>query len=152
MKAYQIGRVIIGQIHANDDEPVRLYYRKLPANQNGSIYIAHEILGGDDIYYEIIGSRSNSASNPVDGIPLNEKFSYEISVEGHTLIVTITKVDGTTHSTQVDMSASGYDQGGQYMYFKAGVYNQNNSGDRHDFAEATFYQISNSHQGYNSGG
>lgn len=147
-ESYQIGRVIIGQIHANDDEPVRLYYRKLPNNENGAVYIAHELLGGDDTYYELIGSRSSSASNPVNGIPLNEKFSYQIDVTGNLLEVTITKADGSRYAQQVDMSASGYDEGGQYMYFKAGVYNQNNSGDQHDYVQATFYQITNSHQGY----
>lgn len=147
-EAYQVGRVIIGQIHANDDEPVRLYYRKLPQNTHGSIYIAHEILGGDDIYYELIGSRSNTASNPEQGISLNEQFSYSITVEGNQLTVRITKADGRAFSQIIDMSASGYDQGGQYMYFKAGVYNQNNSGDPHDYVQATFYQIANSHTGY----
>jgi poly(beta-D-mannuronate) lyase len=145
---YQIGRVIIGQIHANDDEPVRLYYRKLPNNSNGAIYIAHEELGGDDVYYEIIGSRSNSADNPTNGIPLNEKFSYSITVAGHALTVTITKADGSEFVQTVDMTQSGYDVGSQYMYFKAGVYNQNNSGDAHDYVQATFYQIDNSHSGY----
>jgi len=145
---YQIGRVIIGQIHANDDEPVRLYYRKLPNNSLASVYIAHEILGGDDIYYELIGSRSNNASNPEQGIALNEPFSYQIEVLGNDLTVTIVKADGTEFNQQVDMSNSGYNQGGQYMYFKAGVYNQNNSGDPHDYVQATFYQIDNSHTGY----
>lgn len=144
---YQIGRVIIGQIHANDDEPVRLYYRKLPGNVNGSIYIAHEIEGGDDIYYELIGSRANDASNPTNGIPLNEKFKYSIIVEGNTLTVNITKSDGQLISQVVDMTNSGYDAGGQYQYFKAGVYNQNNSGDQHDYVKATFYKIDNTHQG-----
>lgn len=145
---YQIGRVIIGQIHANDDEPARLYYRKLPNNVNGSIYLAHELLDGDDTYYELIGSRDNDASNPEHGIPLGEKFSYSIDVQGNQLTVTIVKSDGTTYSQVIDMSSSGYDTGGQYMYFKAGVYNQNNSGDTHDYVRATFYKIENSHTGY----
>ena len=38
----QIGRVVIGQIHAKNDEPIRLYYRKLPGNKNGSIYFVHD--------------------------------------------------------------------------------------------------------------
>ena len=147
-ESYQIGRVIIGQIHANDDEPARLYYRKLPGNENGAIYLAHEVLGGDDIYYEIIGSRSNSASNPADGIPLNEKFTYAIIVNGHNLTITVTKSDGSEFTETIDMTNSGYDEGDQYMYFKAGVYNQNNSGDQHDYVQATFYQINNSHTGY----
>lgn len=142
---YQIGRVIIGQIHANDDEPVRLYYRKLPDNDKGSVYIAHEYLDGDDNYFELIGSRDNNANNPSNGISLGEKFSYQIKVEGNELIVTITKDNGEVFSQNVDMSSSGYDKGDQYMYFKAGVYNQNNSGDLHDYVQATFYKIENIH-------
>ena len=144
----QVGRVIIGQIHANDDEPVRLYYRKLPANELGSIYFAHEPLGRDDVYYEMIGSRSRSAPNPVDGIALNERFDYQITVVGNTLTVTISRVGKPDITQVVDMSGSGYDQGGQYMYFKAGVYNQNNTGDDDDYVQATFYSIKNSHRGY----
>lgn len=145
---YQIGRVIIGQIHANDDEPVRLYYRKLPMNDKGSIYIAHEYLDGDDHYYEIIGSRDNDAEEPANGIALGEKFDYTIDVVGNELTVTINKSNGETYSQKVDMTHSGYDIGGQYMYFKAGVYNQNNSGDMHDYVQATFYKINNSHVNY----
>ena len=144
----QIGRVIVGQIHANDDEPLRLYYRKLPGNSKGSIYIAHEIKDGDDTWYEMIGSRSSSASNPEDGIALDEKFSYEIKVEGNTLTVTIAR-DGKDDVVEVvDMSESGYDSSDQYQYFKAGVYNQNNTGDDSDYVQATFYALENSHTGY----
>ncbi len=32
-----------------------------------------------------------------------------------------------------------------YMYFKAGVYNQNNTGDPEDYAQATFYELAASH-------
>ena len=149
-EAYQIGRVIIGQIHANDDEPARLYYRKLPGNSKGGIYLAHETLGGNDSYYDIIGSRTNTASNPADGIELNEKFSYSITVSGHKLTMKVIKADGKAFEQVVDMTTSGYDQGNQYMYFKAGVYNQNNSGDDHDFVRATFYRIDNSHSGYSN--
>ena len=39
----RVGRVIIGQIHADDDEPLRLYYRKLPTNDKGSVYFVHEL-------------------------------------------------------------------------------------------------------------
>jgi hypothetical protein len=87
---HQIGRLVIGQLHANDDELIRLYYRKLPGNNRGSIYFAHEsrVEGSDKVYVEMIGSKSNSASNPnpnpnpSDGIALHEKFSYRINVTG----------------------------------------------------------------------
>lgn len=49
----QRGRVIVAQIHANNDEPVRLYYRKLPGNTKGSIYIAHEPNGEDDDFAQV---------------------------------------------------------------------------------------------------
>ncbi len=144
----QVGRVIIGQIHANDDEPVRLYYRKLPGNSKGSIYIAHEeeaTVSGTDFYFNIIGSRNDGAADPPDGIALDEEFSYEIDVVGNTLTVTIRR-SGKPDATQVvDMSSSGYDAGGQYMYFKAGVYNQNNTGDATDYVQATFYALEHTH-------
>ncbi|WP_236250514.1 polysaccharide lyase family 7 protein [Microbulbifer sp. ALW1] len=141
----QVGRVIVGQIHANNDEPLRLYYRKLPGNSKGSIYMAHEPNGGSDSWYDLIGSRSSSASNPTDGIALNEKFSYEIKVVGNTLTVTISR-DGMADVVQVvDMSNSGYDAADQYQYFKAGVYNQNNTGSGSDYVQATFYALEQSH-------
>mgnify|MGYP003388335601 CR=1 FL=1 len=148
-EVYQIGRVIIGQIHANDDEPIRLYYRKLPNNEKGAIYFAHEVLGGDDIYVEMIGTRSNSASNPADGIALDERFSYQIEVIGNMLNVTIARDGKSDVEESYDMSASNYQSGGQYMYFKAGVYNQNNTGLSSDYVQATFYKIENTHTGYN---
>lgn len=146
---HQVGRFIIGQIHANDDEPIRLYYRKLPNHSKGSIYFAHENrIEGSDIFYNMIGDRSGAAEDPVDGIALGEIFSYEINVEGNMMVVSI-KRDGKDDVVEmVDMSDSGYDVGGQYMYFKAGAYNQNNSGDPDDYVQATFYQLEKTHDNY----
>ncbi|SFW23813.1 polysaccharide lyase family 7 protein [Cellulophaga fucicola] len=141
----QVGRVIIGQIHANDDEPLRIYYRKLPHNTLGSIYIAHEENAADETFYDLIGSRSKSATNPEDGIALDEKFSYTVKVTGNSMWVTINR-DGKDAIEQfVDMTNSGYDVGGQYMYFKAGVYNQNNTGTATDYVQATFYSLESGH-------
>ena len=101
------GRVIIGQIHASDNEPCRLYYRKLPQNELGVIYFAIDPNIGSEQWFEMIGSRSSSASNPTDGIALGERFSYEIKVVGNTLTVTI-KRDGKDDVVQVaDMSGNG---------------------------------------------
>lgn len=151
---YQIGRLVIGQIHANDDEPIRLYYRKLPSNALGSVYFAHESRvkdsDGDNIetYVELIGSRSNSASNPTDGIALNEKFSYHINVNVNLLTVTISRDGKADISAHYDMSESRYGEDNQYHYFKVGVYHLNNSSSPEEFAQATFYEIKNSHTGY----
>lgn len=142
-----IGRLIIGQIHANDDEPIRLYYRKLKENALGSIYFAHEPTDGNgsEQWHEMIGSRSNSASNPSDGIALNEKFSYAIKVVGDMLTVTISREGKEDVVKTVDMENSGFNVSGQYMYFKAGVYQANKSGDATDYAQVTFYALEKTH-------
>lgn len=142
-----IGRVVIGQIHANNDEPIRIYYRKLKNNALGAIYFAHEPTDGNgsEQWYEMIGTRSNSASNPTDGIALNEKFSYTIKVVGDSLTVTIVREGKSDVVKTINMASSGFNVGGQYMYFKAGVYHLNNSGDSDDFVQATFYALEKSH-------
>ena len=145
------GRIVVGQIHAKNDEPIRLYYRKLPGNTNGAIYAAHEINGGPDIYYEIIGDRGHNAPNPPAGIALDELWSYEILAIGNQLTVTIRSGDltGPVIGTQIiDMSLSGYDVADDYVYFKAGLYNQNNTEDGglgSDFAQVTFYALEVDH-------
>lgn len=149
---YQIGRVIIGQIHANDDEPIRLYYRKLPNNSKGAIYFAHEPRTGSEAYVEMIGSRNNTTSNPADGIALDEKFSYTINATDALLTVTITREGKPDVVATYDMTGSQYEDPEQYLYFKVGVYHVNNtsdpSSDTGQFAQATFYEIRNSHDGY----
>ncbi|CAH0525354.1 Alginate lyase [Vibrio hippocampi] len=153
-KNWQQGRVIIGQIHANKDEPIRLYYRKLPNHEKGSIYFAHEPRKdfGKEQWYDMIGNslpnywnQDATPAEPEDGIKLNEKFSYRIDVKGNTLTVTIMRPGKRDLVQAVDMSESGYDQGGQYMYFKAGVYNQNKTGEPNDYVQATFYDLSVTH-------
>ena len=142
-----VGRLIIGQIHANNDEPIRVYYRKLKENTLGSIYFAHEPTDGNgsEQWYDIIGSRSNSTSNPSDGIALDEKFSYTIKVVGNSLTLTIHRDGKDDVAKTISMANSGFNAGGQYMYFKAGIYHVNNSGNADDFAQATFYALEKSH-------
>lgn len=144
----KVGRVIVGQIHAIDDEPIRLYYRKLPQNDKGTIYFAHEINGADDEWHNIIGTRSHTASSIEDGIALGELFSYKITVVVDQLYVTIIREGKPNITKHVDMSDSGYHYSNQYMYFKAGVYNQNNTGAQNDYVQATFYHLHNTHNGY----
>jgi uncharacterized protein YjdB len=136
---FKIGRVIIGQIHASDDEPCRLYYRKLPGNTKGSIYFAHEPTTSAEQWYDMIGSSSDNAPDPVDGIALGEVFSYEIKAINNTLTVTIMR-DGQDDVVQeVDMTDSGFAD--DWMYFKAGNYNQNNAGDPDEYAQVSFFAL-----------
>jgi len=141
----QVGRVVFAQIHASKDEPIRFYYRKLPGNEKGSIYFAHEPLGEKDIYVEMVGSRSSKADNPKNGVALGEKFSYEIDVFGNGMMVKLFREGEKTITKAVNMSESGYDQGGQYMYFKAGAYIQDNTGEPDDYAEVVYYDLENTH-------
>ncbi|OUD08420.1 hypothetical protein BVC71_12990 [Marivivens niveibacter] len=152
----QIGRVIIGQIHAKDDEPIRLYYRKLPQNKFGSIYFAHEPATGPEQWVEIIGSRANWAPNPDDGIALDEVFSYEIKVDGLAegdaiipmLYVKIIRDDGSVvESEPFDMRNSGFSVADEFMFFKAGAYSQNNSSPdpARDFDRVTFFALDYEH-------
>ena len=150
----QVGRVIIGQIHAEDDEPLRLYYRKLPGNTRGGIYAVHEIRGGDDINIDIIGSLADDAADPLEnGIAPGELFSYEVTNVGATIEIIIRKGDSDGEiigQTVIDMDniipgGTGYDVLNEWMYFKAGAYSQNNTGNGNDFDQIRFYRLVNTH-------
>lgn len=158
------GRVIVGQIHADDDEPIRLYYKKFPNNDRGYLYFAHEIKNGDDIWKMVVGPRYTNednqpifTANPEQGIALGELFSYEINQQGQRIDVVIRRGDlsGPIIGHQyVDMikENSGYDVPEEWNYFKAGAYSQNNTGNSgnasgvgSDFDSVTFYYLSNTH-------
>ncbi|MDC0497367.1 polysaccharide lyase family 7 protein [bacterium] len=145
---WQQGRVIVGQIHANDDEPVKLYYRKFPNHELGSVFITHEPRDGDDVAYPLLGTnvpdyytQDGEVVEPIDGIKLGEKWSYQIKVIGNELTVTVRRIGKPEVVQVVDMSESRYDTGGQYMYFKAGAYNQNKTGALDERTTATFYDL-----------
>ncbi|WP_025739807.1 polysaccharide lyase family 7 protein [Aquimarina pacifica] len=145
------GRVVIGQIHASKDEPCRLYYHKPSKNSKGAIYFAHEPSSGSEKWYNIIGNLienkdgdyDDDMPNPSNGIGLDEQFSYKIEVSGTMLYITITKEDNSTYTGEYNMSSSGFED--DWMYFKAGVYSQNKTGNDDDYDEATFYNLSITH-------
>ncbi len=153
----QVGRVIIGQIHAESDEPIRLYYRKYPENERGFVYFAHEIRNSDDIYFPVLGPINSDLddapsddANPENGIALDEIFSYEIIQRDARIDVILRRGDETgpiIGHNYVDMreQSSGYDVPQEWMYFKAGAYSQNNTGDGTDFDRVTFYRLEKSH-------
>lgn len=156
-KVAKVGRIVIGQIHAQNNEPIRLYYHKLPGNSKGAIYFAHEASkasGGAETWYNLLGAMVssegglNETADPSDGIALDEHFSYEIDVVGDSLTVIISQNGAELAKQIVDMADSGYDVSDNYMYFKAGIYLQDNTSDDDDYAQATFYQLVNKHQNY----
>ena len=143
------GRTIVGQIHASDDEPLRLYYRQVPGDRHGCIYAVHEIRDGDDIHFPLIGDGQN-CNNPSNGIELDELWSYEIINDDEDIIVRIRRGDDNgpvIAQTTIDLDQldSGYDRSDEWFYFKAGAYTQNNTGDGDDGDIITFYRLEASH-------
>jgi hypothetical protein len=134
----KVGRVIVGQIHGVDHEPVRLYFHKKPGEAKGRMYIASESASGSTFWSTDIVSNKNG-----DGIALGELFTYQISLEGTRLQVDILRNRGEIVNTYIKMIDANY--AGENLYFKAGVYNQNNTGLTSDYAQATFYSLTHTH-------
>lgn len=150
----QQGRIVIGQIHASDNEPCRLYYKKMDGDTKGAIYFLHEDSNGNETAINMIGNYAKTgadtagdytgASQPSDGIPLGEVFSYKIEVIGTMLYVDIYRDGAADVSEEYNMSGSGY--ANDWMYFKAGLYSQNKSvSSSTDYEQVTFYALSNTH-------
>ncbi|AWV97048.1 polysaccharide lyase family 7 protein [Arcticibacterium luteifluviistationis] len=89
--------VVVGQIHSdegNENEPLKIFYKKFPGHTKGSIFWNYEIntkgdnskrwdystaVWGNDM--SVIGSSPTSyPEEPKDGIELGEEFSYEVNV------------------------------------------------------------------------
>ncbi len=105
---------VVGQIHSgegHENEPIKIFYKKFPDHQKGSVFWNYEIntLGDNsnrwDYSYPVWGydmsqvgpSREVSPLEPEDGIELGEEFSYEINVYQGIMYVTFTS-DG--HETK----------------------------------------------------
>ena len=89
-------------------------------------------------------------ANPENGFALDEIFSYEIKQQDARIDVIVRRGDSAgpiIGHNYVDMRQqnSGYDVPEEWMYFKAGAYSQNNTGNGTDFDELTFYELEASH-------
>jgi hypothetical protein len=134
----KVGRIIIGQIHGETHEPVRLYFHKKPGEAKGRIYVAMEDTGGSTFWSSDIVSNRDGG-----GIALGELFTYQIKLEGTRLQVDILRKKGTVVDTFIRDVDPNYRF--ENLYFKAGVYNQNNTGHASDYAQATFYTLAHTH-------
>ena len=90
--------VVVGQIHSgegHENEPLKIFYKKFPGQDKGSVFWNYEInTEGDDNSgrwdfstavwghdMSVIGTGKNDyPAEPVDGIELGEEFSYEVNV------------------------------------------------------------------------
>ncbi len=155
--------VVVGQIHADKDqgiinkgkgfgwgnEPIKIYYKKWPDHETGSVFWTYERnLEKDnpdrrDIAYPVWGNTWENPDDPgSDGIALGELFNYNINVHDNIMYLTFRTADpARTVKYQVDLSNNvdangkidekdhpkGYS--GDAMYFKAGAYNQCSTND-----------------------
>lgn len=106
--------VVVGQIHSdegNENEPIKIYYKKFPGHSKGSVFWNYEInTDGDNSErwdyatavwgdgWSVVGSTADSyPEEPTEGIELEEEFSYEINVYEGIMYLTFMS-DG--HATQ----------------------------------------------------
>lgn len=133
----KVGRLVIGQIHGEDSEPVRLYFHKKPNDAKGRIYAGHDTAKNKSSFSkDIVGNDDG------EGIALGEVFSYEIRLVDTRLTVVVRPAQGapTTYVKDIDP-----DYRGENLYFKAGVYNQNDGGESGDYVQATFFALTHAH-------
>ncbi|WP_035843425.1 polysaccharide lyase family 7 protein [Crocinitomix catalasitica] len=89
---------VVGQIHSgegHENEPIKIFYKKFPGHEKGSVFWNYEInTAGDDnskrwdysypiwgYDMSVVGSSENEYPvEPAEGIELGEEFSYEINV------------------------------------------------------------------------
>ena len=126
------GRVIVSQIHGEDDELLRLYW------DNGSVYFIndHAGSGNGETKFVPVNAGGQTAS-----ISLGENFSYKISLSGNSLDVEI-YADGAVYSSKTIINSVWMSD---ELYFKAGLYlgvNENNSS---GIGQVSFYTLHYQH-------
>ena len=100
--------VVVGQIHSADgheNEPFKLYYKKFPGHEKGSVFWNYEInTAGEDnsgrwdysypiwgYDFSVVGTdESTYPEEPEEGIALGEEFSYEVKVKEGMMYLTFT--------------------------------------------------------------
>jgi len=125
------------------NEPIKIYYKKWPGHTTGSVFWNYErnLAKSDpnrtDIAHPVWGNTWENPADPAEsGIALGEEFSYTINVHQNIMYLTFTHANKPTVEYKVDLSnnidpygkvdnfdhPAGYT--GDWLYFKAGAYNQ----------------------------
>ncbi|MFK7972862.1 MAG: polysaccharide lyase family 7 protein [Bacteroidia bacterium] len=117
--------VVVGQIHSGDgheNEPIKIFYKKFPGHEKGSVFWNYEIntegdnsarwdfstaIWGHDM--SVLGTDSVTApAEPADGIALGEEFSYEINVYEGIMYLTFTSEGHETKTFTKNLIKSDY--------------------------------------------
>ncbi|WP_051435110.1 polysaccharide lyase family 7 protein [Microvirga flocculans] len=128
------GRIVVGQIHGEDDELVRLYW------ENGKLYFANDQAGSNNSetkFYFV------NASGQQPDVSLDERFSYTINAKGDNLEVTIF-ADGQIYKSVSKINSVWQSD---TFYFKAGAYLGANESNGSGYGQTSFYALSFNHNG-----
>ncbi len=126
------GRVIVGQVHGQDDELVRLVWEK------GTLYFVNDMAGatGRETKFALT---NKAGSKP--NVSLNEKFTYSISVTADYVKVTVA-ADGQTYAATDKINQAWKSDA---FYFKAGTYLGVNETQGTGYGQTSFYDLTFSH-------
>jgi hypothetical protein len=117
--------VVVGQIHSADgheNEPLKIFYKKFPSHNKGSVYWNYEInTAGDDnsgrwdystgVWGDVSAVRPEDYTfpeEPEDGIVLGEEFSYEIEVKDGIMSLKFTSEGHETKTFTKNLIVSEY--------------------------------------------
>ncbi len=134
------GRLVIGQIHGEDEELIRLYW------QNNTVYFINDRAGpgNKEIKFDL-----TSADGKTPDIALGEKFSYKIDAHGNKLVVEV-HANGKVYTSSTSINSIWQSD---TLYFKAGIYLAANEDSGSGRAKASFYGLDFGHtQGSGLGG
>ncbi|WP_457093668.1 polysaccharide lyase family 7 protein [Microvirga sp. P5_D2] len=127
-------KIVVGQIHGEDDELVRLYW-----NDN-KLYFANDLSGSDNKEHTF-NFKADDGSAP--DVSLNEKFSYTINAKGSVLDVDI-YADGKVYHSHTTINSVWESDS---FYFKAGAYLGANETNGSGYGQTSFYALSFNHTG-----
>ncbi|WP_353477490.1 polysaccharide lyase family 7 protein [Arenibacter sp. M-2] len=118
--------VVVGQIHSADgheNEPLKIFYKKFPGHEKGSVFWHYEInTAGDDnskrwdyshpiwgYDFSVVGTDENTyPPEPVDGIALGEEFGYEVVIKEGMMHLTFTSDGHETKTFTKNLISSEY--------------------------------------------
>jgi hypothetical protein len=128
------GKLVVGQIHGQNDELVRLYW------ENGTVYFVNDRAGASNSETKFTLKDSIGATPEIS---LNEKFSYTINAKGSTLEVAV-HADGKVYQSSTKINSVWQSD---TLYFKAGAYLGANESNGSGAGQASFYALDVSHDG-----
>ena len=116
--------VVVGQIHSADgheNEPLKIFYKKFPGHNKGSVFWNYEInTDGDDnskrwdVSFPVWGHDMSVTGKtpfdfpkePEDGVRLGEEFSYEVNVFDGVMYLNFSSPNHQEKSFKIDLTQS----------------------------------------------